>query len=238
MKARLVSLNFIRMLALLAVPVAAGRGQIEEAEIRYPRMAPMERYLMDRNEEIAMAQSAAPAAISRGAEVLVLGRLGYETALKGTNGFVCMVERSWTSGIDEPEFWNPNLRAPICFNPPAVRSHLPLTLKKTALVLAGLSKDQLFESLQSSFDKRELPIPEAGSMCYMMSRQAYFGERYGHWIPHLMFFVPQTDVAAWGASLPGSPIMVFQDPADRLTVFMIPVAKWSDGSAAPSMPGK
>ena len=180
MKARLVSLNLIRMLALLAVPMAAGRGQIEEAKVRYPRMAPMERYLMDRNEEIAMAQSAAPAAISRGAEVLILGRLGYETALKGTNGFVCLVERSWTSGIDEPEFWNPNLRAPICFNPPAARSHLPLTLKKTALVLAGLSKGQLFESLQSSFEKRELPVPEAGSMCYMMSRQAYFGERYGH----------------------------------------------------------
>jgi hypothetical protein len=235
MKARIVTLKFIRMLALLAVPAAVSHGQAQEAKLPYSSMAPIDRYLMDRNDEIALAQSAAPAAISHDAEVLVLGRSGYETAVKGKNGFVCIVERSWTSGIDEPEFWNPKLRAPICFNPPAARSHLPLTFKKTELILAGFSKAQLFESLRVAFDKQELPIPEAGSMCYMMSKDAYFGQRYGHGIPHLMFFVPQTDGGAWGASLPGSPIMVFQDSPDRLTVFMVPVGKWSDGSSASSM---
>ena len=48
---------------------------------------------------------------------------GYETAVKGKNGFVCMVERSWAAGIDDPDFWNPKLRSPVCLNAPAARSY-------------------------------------------------------------------------------------------------------------------
>ena len=45
--------------------------------------SPADQYLMaDRNAEIALARSAAPDSISRDAEVLVLGRHGYETAVK------------------------------------------------------------------------------------------------------------------------------------------------------------
>jgi hypothetical protein len=59
------------------------------------RMAPIEQYLMtDRDAEIALARSSAPESISRDAEVLVLGRHGFETAVKGKNGFVCIVGRS------------------------------------------------------------------------------------------------------------------------------------------------
>jgi len=71
-----------------------------------------------------MARSAAPDSISGDAEVMVLGRHGYETAVKGKNGFVCMVWRSWAAGIDDPDFWNPKLRAPVCFNPPAARFNI------------------------------------------------------------------------------------------------------------------
>jgi hypothetical protein len=195
-------------------------------------MAPLEQYLIaDRNAEIALARSAAPESISHDAEVLVLGRHGYETAVKGKNSFVCIVERSWTAGIDDPDFWNPKLRGPICFNPPAVRSYLPLTIKKTELVLAGQSKAQMFDSIKAAFDKKELPTQEPGAMSYMLSRQGYLGDRNGHWHPHLMFFVPQIDAQTWGAGLPGSPILASDDPQDRLTVFLIPVAKWSDGTA-------
>jgi hypothetical protein len=141
-----------------------------------------------------------------------------------------MVERSWTAGIDEPDFWNPKLRGAICFNPPAARTVIPITLKRTELVLAGRSKAQMSEGIKDAFDKKELPTLEPGSMCYMMSRQAYLGDSAGHWHPHLMFFVPQTNAATWGADLPGSPILTFGYSQDRLTVFLIPVAKWSDGT--------
>ncbi len=218
--------------ALAAVLGAWGQAPAQDAKARYPSMAPLDQYLIaNRTEEIALARSAAPESISRDAEVMVLGRQGYETAVKGKNGFVCVVERSWTAGIDDPDFWNPKLRGAICFNPAAARSYLPITLKKTELLLAGRSKAQMFESIKDAFDKKELPMQEPGAMCYMLSKQSYLGDSAGHWHPHLMFFVPQTDAAAWGAGLPGSPILASSDPEDRMTVFLIPVGKWSDGTA-------
>jgi hypothetical protein len=222
---------------LAAVLCPAWSLQARDAKAPYPSMAPLEQYLIaDRNAEIALARSAAPDSISREAEVMVLGRRGYETAVKGKNGFVCIVDRSWSAPIDDPDFWNPKLRGPTCFNPPAVRSYLPLTIKKTELVLAGLSKAQMFEAIRVGLDKKELPTPESGAMCYMMSKDGYLSDRDGHWHPHLMFFVPQTAALTWGADLPGSPILASQDTAGRSTVFLIPVAKWSDGTAQSTEP--
>ena len=215
-------------LAIILVPLHA---HAQNAKSPYPTMAPLEQYLIaDRNAEIALARSAAPESISGDADVLVLGQHGYETAVKGKNGFVCIVERGWTAGIDDPNFWNPKLRGPLCLNPPAARTYLPLTIKKTELVLAGQSKAQMFDSIKAGLDKKELPALEAGAMCYMLSKQGNLGDNNGHWHPHLMFFVPQTEAKTWGANLQGSPILASEDVQDRLTVFLVPVAKWSDGT--------
>ncbi len=210
------------------------QARAQDAKAQYPSMAPLDQYLItDRNAEIALARSAAPESVSRDAEVLVLGRHGYETAVKGKNGFVCIVERSWTKEIDDSEFWNPKVRAPICFNATAARFNVSLTMKKTELLLSGLSKAQMVDNINSAIVKKELPTLEPGAMCYMLSRQGHLSDQDGHWHPHLMFFVPQTDDKTWGANLPGSPILALADNQDRLTVFLIPVAKWSDGTAAP-----
>lgn len=220
-----------RSLCILAA--AAWPAVALPADNAYSQMAPLEQYLMPADAEIALARSAAPASISSHAAVLVLDRKGYRTAVEGDNGFACIVERSWATGADDPEFWNPRMRAPICFNAPAVRSFLPFTLKRTEWVLAGESKAGMFARLSAALDRKELPSPEPGSMCYMMSRQGYLNDRAGPWRPHLMFFTPLTEAAAWGADLPGSPVMASRDAEDRLTVFMVPVGHWSDGSAAP-----
>jgi hypothetical protein len=148
-------------------------------------MAPLDQYLMERNAETALARSAAPESISRADEVMVLGRHGYETAVTGKNGFVCVVERSWMAPFDHPEFWNPKMRGPLCFNPPAVRSILPLPFKRSELVLAGLSKAQIIDAIKI-FVKKELPPLEPGGMTYMMSSQASLGDDVGHWAPHLI----------------------------------------------------
>jgi hypothetical protein len=217
--------------ALAVVLGVAGQAQAQDAKTPYPNMAPLDQYLMGRDAEIALARSAAPESISRDAEVMVLGRHGYETVAKGTNGFVCMVQRSWTAGIDDPDFWNPKIRAAICLNPSAARTYLPLTIKKTESVLAGRSRPEMFEDLKAAFDKKELPALEPGAMCYMMSKQSYLSDSDGHWHPHLMFFIPETDPVTWGANLHGSPILASKASTDRLTVFLVPVAKWSDGTA-------
>src|SRR5580693_5722554 len=217
---------FSLVVALTIMPGVVSKAQAQDAKTPYPNMAPLDQYLTERNTEIALARSAAPESISRDAEVLVLGRHGYEIAAEGKNGFVCMVERSWTAGIEDPEFWNPKLRAPICFNPPAVRSYLPQTIMKTESILAGRSKAQMFEDISAALDKKKLPTPEIGAMCYMMSKEAHLNDRAGHWHPHLMFFLPPTDAATWGADLAGSPILAAPEPEGRVMVFMVPVGKW------------
>jgi hypothetical protein len=219
------------------LPIILGAALHAQAPA-YPAMAPVDQYFMPREAEIAMARSAAPESISADAEVMVMGKRGYETAAKGKNGFVCLVERGWTAGIDDPSFWNPKLRGPICFNAPAVRSYLPQTIKKTEWILAGRTKAQMFANLAAALDKKELPSPEIGAMCYMMSKQGYLNDTAGHWHPHLMFFLPLTEGKAWGADLPGSPIIAAKDPQGRMTIFIVPVEKWSDGTPAMAMDGK
>src|SRR5579864_8720662 len=108
MNPRTIRATALASFALVVALSAAWTAQAQDAKGPYPSMAPLEQYLMaDRNAEIALARSAAPGSISSGAEVLVLGRHGYETAVKGKNGFVCLVERAWNSSSDSPEFWNP-----------------------------------------------------------------------------------------------------------------------------------
>ena len=161
---------------------------------RGPSIAPLDQYLIaDRNAEIALARSAAPKSIADNAEVMVLDRQGYKTAAKGRNGFVCMVERSWTAGFGDPVFWNPKIRGPICFNPAAVRTYLPLVIARTRLALAGKSETQMLDAIDSALDKKELPSLEAGAMCYMLSKRGYLGDQAGHWHPHLMFWAERTD---------------------------------------------
>jgi hypothetical protein len=200
-------------------------------------MAPLEQYLFsDRNAEVASAKSAAPKSISDNAEIMVLEKQGWVTAVKGTNGFVCMVERSWSAPSDDPDFWNPKLRAPICYNAPGARTVLPLVIAKTKLVLARKSKAQIFEAIGAALDKKELPALESGALGYMMSKDGMVSAQFGHWHPHLMFFVPLADAKAAGANLPSSPIVAMTDPEDhRTAILLVPVPRWSDGTADEGM---
>ena len=237
----IASLRFA--LILILILGATWQAQAQDAKAPYPSMAPIEQYLMtDRNAEIALARSAAPEAISRDATILVLGRHGYETAVKGKNGFVCAVERGWMgpfNGEDAANFWNPKIRGPICFNPPAARSILPLTYKRTEMILAGKSKAQIIDALRAADETKELPPLEPGAMSYMMSKDQYLTDGGDHhWMAHLMFYTPLMDGAVWGADLPKSPVMLnpqFSGAPEPIDVFMVPAGRWSDGSAAPVM---
>jgi hypothetical protein len=210
-------------------------GAQEKRPAPYPAMAPIEQYrIADAPTEVALARSAAPPSVSNDAEVLVLGERGYQTAVKGRNGFVCFVERSWTAAFDDPEFWNPKLRGPNCFNPPALRSVLPQYLKRTEWVLAGRNRAQLVEDARLAFSAHTFVAPEAGSFSFMLSKQGYLGdEAAGPWLPHVMLFVPHGQTAIWGAGLEGSPILGRDGSPLEPTVLFIPVRRWSDGSPVP-----
>jgi hypothetical protein len=235
MKRRRFTPAALLLFALIVTFAAPRQMAAQDNKTPYPTMAPVDQYLMGREAEVALARTAAPESISRDATILVLEKHGYETAVNGTNGFVCAVERGWTGPIDHPEVWNPKNRSPICYNPPAVRSALPLTLKRTELAMAGKSREQIKEWEKAAYAQKELPTTvEPGAMSYMMSKQAYLTDHGDHNLAHLMFYVPVMDGAEWGADVPNSPVIFFlTGPPEPFTIFLVPTGKWSDGTPAP-----
>jgi hypothetical protein len=235
MRKKNVGAIVIKSFALLVVFGAAHRAMAQDATITYPpapytKMAPIDQYLMaDQSAEVALARSAAPESISGDADVLILGRRGFETAVHGKNGFVCVVGRGWTSAAD-PDFWNPKVRVPLCVNAAAARSYLLRLTKETEWGMAGFTRAQMNEAVVAALARKELPPMEPGAMCYMTGKQGYGGDVAPHWPAHLMFFYSDTDPAIWGANLPGSPVIAVADPLEHLTQFVIPTHRWSDGT--------
>jgi hypothetical protein len=222
--------SWLSITTVLTCAMAAAAAQEGQKNL-YPARAPIEQYrITDRSEEIALARTAAPASISGDADVLVLGEHGYETAVKGNNGFVCLVERAWFGSFKDPEFWNPKNRSPNCLNAAAASTVLPVDLEKTQWALAGLSVADMVTRTKSSTIAHQAPAP--GAMAYMMSKQGRLNDAAGHWHPHLMFFLPHSALSDWGANLPGSPVLGQEGGANQATVYYVPVSKWSDGSSA------
>ena len=221
--------------AMLAGLCWNGLAQSQAPKATYPERAPVEQYLIaNRVDEIALARSAAPPSISADAQVLVFGRHGYETAVTGKNGFVCFVQRSWAAGFDDPDFWNPKLRGPNCFNSVAARTELPQYLKRTEWVLAGATRQQITERTREAVVDHRFKAPEAGAFSFMLSKDGYLGDQAGGpWLPHVMLFVPHGQIETWGANQDGSPILGQEGSAIESTVLFIPVRSWSDGSPAP-----
>lgn len=231
------TLMMVPVITLALSGAAAGElaSQSVDSKMLYPKMVALEQYLMPRDSEIAMARSAAPPSISGDAEIMVLGRQGFETVAKGKNGFTCMVERSWAAGFDDPDFWDPRLRSPVCFNPPAARFRIPLNVKRTQLALAGRSRVQIRDAVQGAVERNELAALEPGGMAYMLSKNQFTNVSVGHWLPHLMFFAPLSEGASWGAGERGSPVVAaFVDAPERFSLFLVPVGKWSDGTDSPA----
>ncbi len=142
------------------------------------------------------------------------------------------------SQYEFPQFWNPHMRGPLCYNPAAVRTILPYTIRRTELALTGRSKTEMSAAIREGIEKHTLPQLEAGAMTYMMSKRQYLNDGAKNWVPHLMFYFPRSPGAAWGADLSGAPPMLnpqFQNSPEAISVLMVPVTHWSDGSAAPDM---
>jgi hypothetical protein len=236
MKRTIVQMIALAFFALVIAADAVRPAQAQDAKNPYPTsMVPLDQYLMDRDAEIALARSAAPPSIGKDATVMVLGRNGYETAVKGTNGFVCNVDRSWMDEFgNSPEFWNPKRRGPVCYNPQAARTLLPILLIRTRLALAGKSKAEMNEGMKEAIENGELPALEPGGMAYMLSKQGFLNSKCGNCAPHLMFYVSVKDGKTWGAEAPDSPVGLsphFNGDPEPVTEFDVFVSEWSDGTS-------
>jgi hypothetical protein len=228
-------------IALACVATATYPALAQAASATYPNMAPVAQYLMaNRKSEIDLARTAAPKSISSRATVWVLDAHGYETAVRGTNGFTCEVERSWTKAFDDDNFWNPKVLTPICFNGPATRTVLPYTIFETKLALAGATEATIRDRLTAAIAAKQLPYPENGSVGYMMSKVSYIDDHVKAWHSHIMIYTPKALGAnsgeAWGANRDGSPVvydsnhLIWPQP---WALFFVPVWRWSDGTSDP-----
>jgi hypothetical protein len=147
--------------------------------------------------------------------------------------------------FDWPEFWNPKIRAADCMNPQAARSILPIAELRAKMVMAGHPKAEIVSAVKAAFENQQLPKLESGAMDYMMSKSAYLTDEGEHNGPHLMWYTSLADGKDWGAYAAGSPVMSapywFLSPNEpsqakglpSILVFLVGVANWSDGTAAP-----
>ena len=138
---------------------------------------------------------------------------------------------------NSPEFWNPRRRGPVCYNPQAARTVLPITLIRTKLALAAKSKAEMNEGMRAAIEKGELPALEPGAMAYMLSKRGFLNSKCGNCAPYLMFYVPVKDAKTWGAGALGTEVPVLLTPhfngaPEPVTEFIVPVAEWSDGTPA------
>lgn len=218
------------VMAAASIAVGGAGPQITHGKLQH--LAP---YLpQSAGSEAALARTAAPATVSSKADIFVFGPSGYRLESKGSNGFACLVERSWAKDPGDPEFWNPRMRAPTCFNLAAVQSILPPYLERTKWVLAGATEADVRDRIQRRVKAGKIAPPRFGAMSYMMSKQQYLSDDGGHpWHPHVMFYLPASVASAsWGANLEGSPVLSDVAKFDRVITFMVPVSHWSDGSPA------
>jgi hypothetical protein len=211
------------VLVILSMQVATVLGQ----PAKYP---PLSEYMMPQDAEVALAKSAAPQNISDQATIRVLTTSGYQVVHQGDNGFVCMVMRGFTGA---PTFapaqlrmlinYDPKTRAPICFDPNAVKTVLPYYDLRTKLGLEGKTPDQITEAVRAAYDHGKIPKRAGVSFAYMWSADQILGPS-GHWHPHMMVFAPNYENSMLGNNDPGSHLPAVGDDAGTpLAILVIPV---------------
>jgi hypothetical protein len=188
MAARLVPAWPIALIALLDfAPVAAQSG---EAAIRYG-----EPVRLPRAKEIALARSAAPAAVSAGATVLILveGAERWVVAEEGTNGATCYVSRTWAGTIE-----------PHCFDAEGSKTILPIQLRTLEMGHAGASEEEIEREIEAGVAVGRFRYPSRPAMSYMLSSAQQLvsdqGQAVGAWKPHLMLYWPGLTRADLGAA--------------------------------------
>lgn len=214
-----------RIQHLMAMAMAAMAATAADLPAAAEQPAP-ERYLIEEAEELHLAASAAPAAISSGATYHVLRRNGYAEVREGTNGFHCFVERSWSGpSPTNTRNFDPSIRAPHCINPEGARTTLREIFLVAELAMAGHPAEEIDRQVERAYADGDLTLPTELSLTYMMSKHQHLG-RAGSWRPHVMLWLPyltesQVGEIAMGRRTPNA--LLAGKVGSRRTVLVFPV---------------
>ena len=206
---------------VLILMATVGGGQVMAQSVAAGRTGP--RTLLPREREIALARTAAPAAVSRDATVMVLTERGFEVAVKGTSGVTCVVNRSHPQSLE-----------PHCFDAEASATVLPMELRRTELLREGKSNDEIDREIAAGVLSGKYRLPRRPAMSYMMSPEQVLyndeGKNVGKWEPHLMIFYPHLTSADLGlGGTPSTQAALVVDEGKAVSNIMIVVK----GFAAP-----
>ena len=206
---------------VLILMATVGGGQVMAQSVAAGRTGP--RTLLPREREIALARTAAPAAVSRDATVMVLTERGFEVAVKGTSGVTCVVNRSHPQSLE-----------PHCFDAEGSATVLPMELRRTELLREGKSNDEIDREIAAGVLSGKYRLPRRPAMSYMMSPEQVLyndeGKNVGKWEPHLMIFYPHLTSADLGlGGTPSTQAALVVDEGKAVSNIMIVVK----GFAAP-----
>lgn len=192
-------------------------------------------YLLDPAEEAALALSAGPPNVTAGAALLLLTPEGYARRRAGTNGFVCLVERSWTNATEWANFFDPGIRVPICYNREAAVTILPVYLEKAELAMSGRSPAEIQRVLDAAFRSGRFRAPRATAISYMVSAGQQLGEPAGSFRPHVMLYSPYSTDEDWGDNqMPTDfPLLLMEDGGPHAVV-VIPLPDSAFQTPAPA----
>ena len=138
------------LLFLLATPLLAN-AQSETL----PRLLP-------REQEIALAESAAPAAIAAQAGVYVYTDSGYVSARASRNGFTCLVNRD--SFLDGYEVLKPT-----CWDAEGSATIVPQILYIGQRKAAGANAATVRAELEQAFKEKRFSFPTKAGLAYMLN---------------------------------------------------------------------
>ncbi len=180
--------------------------------------------------EIALAESAAPLGVAKGATVYAVRDGQVHTIRQGTNGSTCMVARDYHGGS----------LYPICFNPEGARTVAKRELMQMKLRSLGAPEDSIDRAVDAAYARGELETPKELALAYMMSpRQVLFasankdGRRVGAWHPHLMFYFPGVTPAKLGLGRAGpNDVIQVASPGTHRAEVIVKLPSWSDGTPA------
>lgn len=212
------------LFAVLAAAIASTAAA--ETPKQFP---PLSAYMMTPEAEIALARSAGPETVSAHATVKILTGTGFKVAAQGDNGFTCLVLRGWSAPSFSPApmrdiVYDAALRAPICYDPIASRTVLPLQELRTDLAMHGNDPDAIARGVATAYASGKLPKMESVAFAYMWSAHQFLGQGIGAWHPHMMVYAPFYENAMLGNNplMGGLPVVV-DDAGTPFAVVVIPV---------------
>ena len=180
--------------------------------------------------EIALALTAAPAEVSRDADVYVLRGTDFVKSRAGTNGCACVVGRDSHEGS----------RYPICFDREGARTLLFRELMEGSLRAKGKTEAEVQALVDAAYKTGERELSTKSSIAYMMSPQQVLfsspnadGVRVGAWSPHIMLMLPSVAPEQRGLAHDSKvDVIQIHDRGGTHAELVVKVPKWSDGSPA------